>query len=73
MSQLTNLAFIRARPRRTTVEQQVKKYREKGRGRGGSPSDLARATSIFPLPRGAAHSAISSISIQEETRALSGG
>jgi transcriptional regulator GlxA family with amidase domain len=35
MSQLTNLAFIRARPRRTAVEQPVKKYREKGRGRGG--------------------------------------
>ena len=35
MSQLTNLAFIRARSRRTTVEQQVKKYREKGRERGG--------------------------------------
>jgi transcriptional regulator GlxA family with amidase domain len=35
MSQLTNPAFIRARPRRTTVEQQVKKFREKGRGRGG--------------------------------------
>jgi transcriptional regulator GlxA family with amidase domain len=34
MSQLTNLAFVRARPRRTTVEQQVKKHREKGRGQG---------------------------------------
>jgi transcriptional regulator GlxA family with amidase domain len=38
MSQPTNLAFIRARPRRTTVEQHVKKYREKGRGRGGLPT-----------------------------------